>query len=68
MTKSMFMCSAPLGITSFDLLGGYGHLNWISNFSLVWFCNVFFATVSTVCLLNKFTSPVRVAIWKRCVF
>ncbi|CAD5211504.1 unnamed protein product [Bursaphelenchus okinawaensis] len=69
-TALLLSCALPvlantLGITSFDLLGGFGHLNWISNFSLVWFCNIFFAIASILCLLNKFTLKVRVELWKR---
>lgn len=53
------------GITSFDLLGMYGRLNWISNFSLVWSYNVLFAASLIFCLVNKFTAPVRREILRR---
>ncbi|CAD5215855.1 unnamed protein product [Bursaphelenchus xylophilus] len=65
LSSALPILANTLGITSFDLLGGFGHLNWISNFSLVWFCNIFFAIASSICLLNKFTFKVRVELWKR---
>ncbi|KAK0416651.1 hypothetical protein QR680_012609 [Steinernema hermaphroditum] len=54
-----------LGITTFDLLGAYGSLNWLSNFRLVWSYNVLFAAATVLCLVNKFTAPVRKEFFKR---
>ncbi|KAL3102044.1 hypothetical protein niasHS_003453 [Heterodera schachtii] len=54
-----------LGITSFDLLGNYGRIHWISNFSLVWGYNLLFAAASIFCLANKFTQPVRRELLRR---
>ncbi|KAL7072745.1 hypothetical protein ACQ4LE_007919 [Meloidogyne hapla] len=48
-----------LGITTFDLLSGYGRINWISNLSLVVSYNVMFAGSSIYCIIYKFTGPVR---------
>lgn len=57
-----------LGITSFDLLGAYGRLNWISNFSLVWSYNIVFAVLTIICLVNKLTLPVRKELMRRFVY
>uniref|UniRef100_A0A183BPM6 Protein LMBR1L n=1 Tax=Globodera pallida TaxID=36090 RepID=A0A183BPM6_GLOPA len=54
-----------LGITTFDLLGNYGRIHWISNFSLVWGYNLLFAAASMLCLVNKFTQPVRRELFRR---
>nr|CAD2169109.1 unnamed protein product [Meloidogyne enterolobii] len=48
-----------LGITTFDLLSGYGRINWISNLSLVLSYNILFAGASIYCIIYKFTGPVR---------
>uniref|UniRef100_A0A7E4ZWU1 Protein LMBR1L n=1 Tax=Panagrellus redivivus TaxID=6233 RepID=A0A7E4ZWU1_PANRE len=58
-SSALPVLARTLGITSFDLLGAYGRINWISNFTLVMGYNVFFATFSILSLVNKFTTPVR---------
>lgn len=67
LSSALPVMARTLGITSFDLLGAYGRLKWISNFSLVWSYNVLFAAATAFCLVNKFTLPVRREIMKRCV-
>uniref|UniRef100_A0A1I7YLE8 G_PROTEIN_RECEP_F1_2 domain-containing protein n=1 Tax=Steinernema glaseri TaxID=37863 RepID=A0A1I7YLE8_9BILA len=54
-----------LGLTTFDLLGAYGSLSWLSSFRLVWSYNVLFAGATVLCLVNKFTAPVRKEFFKR---
>ncbi|KAG2458549.1 LMBR1 protein, partial [Polypterus senegalus] len=46
-------------ITRFDLLGDFGRFNWLGNFYIVLSYNLLFAVVTTLCLVRKFTSPVR---------
>jgi hypothetical protein len=65
LSSALPVLARTLGITSFDLLGAYGRLNWISNFSLVWSYNVLFAAALIFCLFNKFTAPVRREILRR---
>ncbi|KAI6242887.1 hypothetical protein M3Y99_00197900 [Aphelenchoides fujianensis] len=65
LSSALPVLARTLGITSFDLLGAYGRLKWISNFSLICSYNVLFAAAATVSLLNKFTSPIRVELRKR---
>ncbi|KAG8236722.1 hypothetical protein J437_LFUL014217 [Ladona fulva] len=47
------------GITNFDLLGDFGKIEWLGNFKIVLMYNLVFATSTTICLVNKFTSTVR---------
>jgi hypothetical protein len=68
LSSALPVVARTLGITGFDLLGAYGRLNWLSNFSLVWSYNILFAAASTFSLLNKFTVPVRLEIQRRLVF
>lgn len=65
LSSALPVLARTLGITSFDLLGLYGRIEWISNFSLVWSYNVLFAASLIFCLVNKFTAPVRREILKR---
>ncbi|KAI6228160.1 hypothetical protein M3Y95_00593000 [Aphelenchoides besseyi] len=65
LSSALPVLARTLGITSFDLLGEYGRLKWISNFSLICSYNVLFAAASAFSLLNKFTSPIRVELLKR---
>ncbi|KAF8358462.1 hypothetical protein PRIPAC_93457 [Pristionchus pacificus] len=59
LTSALPVLASTLGITSFDLLGLYTSLRWLSNFRLVLTYNLLFAVVTTVVMVNKATSPVR---------
>uniref|UniRef100_A0A914EQC7 Uncharacterized protein n=1 Tax=Acrobeloides nanus TaxID=290746 RepID=A0A914EQC7_9BILA len=65
LSSALPVLARTLGITSFDLLGAYGRLDWISNFSLIWSYNVLFAATSIFLLANKFTAPVRRELFRR---
>lgn len=52
------ICSL-LGITNFDLLGDFGAIEWLGNFQIVLLYNLVFGTTTALCLVNKFTAPVR---------
>ncbi len=47
------------GITNFDLLGDYGAIEWLGNFTFVLGYNLCFGAATTLCLVNKFTATVR---------
>uniref|UniRef100_A0A915JJS1 Protein LMBR1L n=1 Tax=Romanomermis culicivorax TaxID=13658 RepID=A0A915JJS1_ROMCU len=72
MTKVIFNCviliilasalpvlARTLGLTTFDLLGDYGKLDWLGNFYLVLSYNLIFAVATGLCLVTKFTSKLR---------
>uniref|UniRef100_A0AC34FX00 Uncharacterized protein n=1 Tax=Panagrolaimus sp. ES5 TaxID=591445 RepID=A0AC34FX00_9BILA len=59
LSSALPVLARTLGITSFDLLGAYGRLDWISNFSLIMGYNCVFCFLTILSLVNKFTSPVR---------
>lgn len=54
-----------VGITTFDLLGSCGRLDWLGNFYLVLSYNLIFAVATGLCLVTKFTSKVRKELFKR---
>lgn len=55
----IFFLYSPLGITNFDLLGDFGAIEWLGNFQIVLLYNLVFGTTTALCLVNKFTAPVR---------
>ncbi|XP_012589330.1 PREDICTED: limb region 1 protein homolog, partial [Condylura cristata] len=59
LSSALPVMSRTLGITRFDLLGDFGRFNWLGNFYIVLSYNLLFATVTTLCLVRKFTSAVR---------
>jgi hypothetical protein len=65
LSSALPVLARTLGITSFDLLGAYGRLDWISNFSLIMGYNCVFCCLTILSLVNKFTSPVRREILRR---
>uniref|UniRef100_A0A914UKT0 Uncharacterized protein n=1 Tax=Plectus sambesii TaxID=2011161 RepID=A0A914UKT0_9BILA len=65
LSSALPVLARTLGITTFDLLGAYGRMNWLSNFSLVWSYNLVFAVATALCLVTKFTGPVRRELYKR---
>ena len=50
------------GITNFDLLGNFGRLEWLGNFYIILSYNLVFAVATALCLVNKFTAPMRRAL------
>ncbi|XGW14541.1 hypothetical protein V3C99_000668 [Haemonchus contortus] len=65
LSSALPVLANTLGITSFDLLGAYSSLKWLSNFKLVLAYNVLFAAATIVCVFSQITSPVRKQILKR---
>ncbi|KAK6028843.1 LMBR1-like region [Ostertagia ostertagi] len=65
LSSALPVLANTLGITSFDLLGAYSSLKWLSNFKLVLAYNVLFAAATIVCVFSQITSPVRKQIFKR---
>ncbi|VDN24410.1 unnamed protein product [Cylicostephanus goldi] len=65
LSSALPVLANTLGITSFDLLGAYSSLKWLSNFELVLAYNLLFAAATIVCVFSKITSPVRKQILKR---
>ncbi|KIH44619.1 hypothetical protein ANCDUO_25355 [Ancylostoma duodenale] len=65
LSSALPVLANTLGITSFDLLGAYSSLKWLSNFKLVLAYNVLFAAATIVCVFSKITSPVRKQILRR---
>ena len=52
-----------LGITSFNLMGEFGRLDWLANYQLVLFYNLLFEASTSICLFTKFTKTLRDAIF-----
>ncbi|KIH60618.1 LMBR1-like region [Ancylostoma duodenale] len=65
LSSALPVLANTLGITSFDLLGAYSSLKWLSNFKLVLAYNVLFAAATIICVFSKITSPVRKQILRR---
>lgn len=65
LSSALPVLANTLGITSFDLLGAYSSLKWLSNFKLVLAYNVLFAAATIVCVFSQITSPVRNQILKK---
>ncbi|XP_023966191.2 protein LMBR1L isoform X2 [Chrysemys picta bellii] len=59
LSSALPVFSRTLGITRFDLLGDFGRFNWLGNFYIVFLYNMLFATLTTLCLVKKFTWAVR---------
>nr|XP_018913489.1 PREDICTED: protein Lilipod [Bemisia tabaci] len=59
LSSALPLLSRILGITNFDLLGDFGQIEWLGNFKIVFLYNIVFAAAATLCLVNKFTAPVR---------
>ncbi|CAJ0597107.1 unnamed protein product [Cylicocyclus nassatus] len=64
LSSALPVLANTLGITSFDLLGAYSSLKWLSNFELVLAYNLLFAAATIVCVFSQITSPVRKQILK----
>jgi hypothetical protein len=65
LSSALPLLACILGITNFDLLGNYGQIEWLGNIYIVLMYNVLFSISSTLCLVNKFTSPIRQELVKR---
>uniref|UniRef100_A0A1I7XGH4 G_PROTEIN_RECEP_F1_2 domain-containing protein n=1 Tax=Heterorhabditis bacteriophora TaxID=37862 RepID=A0A1I7XGH4_HETBA len=65
LSSALPVLANTLGITTFDLLGAYSSLEWLSNFRLVLAYNVLFAVATMFCLVSQITNPVRKQIIKR---
>lgn len=53
-----------IGIIRFDLFGDFGRFNWLGNFYIVLFYNLFFVIVIILCLVRKFIFVVREEFFK----
>ncbi|XP_024085231.1 protein Lilipod isoform X2 [Cimex lectularius] len=65
LSSALPLLARILGITNFDLLGHYGKIVWLGNFKIVFAYNILFATVTALCLFNKFTTPVCKELFNR---
>lgn len=54
-----------LGITTFDLMGEFGRLDWLGNLQLILLYNMWFEVATAVCLVKKVTAAVREALFER---
>lgn len=59
LTSALPVLARMLGVTNFDLLGDFGQIEWLGNFSLVFTYNLIFASATTLSIVRKFTSAVR---------
>lgn len=66
-SSALPVSSKILGLTSFDLLGHFGDLHWLSNVNLILAYNFSFATATGICLFTKFTATVRTELYNRVV-
>jgi hypothetical protein len=46
-------------------MGEFGRIDWLGNFRLVIFYNVWFEVATAFCLVNKFTAAVRNALFEQ---
>lgn len=63
LSSALPVLARTLGVTSFNLMGEFGRLDWLGNFELVLFYNLFFEASTSFCLVNKFTKSVRNALY-----
>ncbi|KAH8307574.1 hypothetical protein KR044_003459, partial [Drosophila immigrans] len=59
LSSALPLLSRIIGITNFDLLGDFGAIEWLGNFQIVLLYNLVFGTTTALCLVNRFTAPVR---------
>lgn len=65
LTSALPVLARTLGITTFDLLGDYGKMDWLGNFYLVLLYNLIFAVATGMCLVTKFTAKIREELYNR---
>ncbi|KAG4080616.1 hypothetical protein HA402_006217 [Bradysia odoriphaga] len=58
LSSAQLLLSRIVGITNFDLLGDYGAIEWLGNFTFVLGYNLCFGAATTLCLVNKFTARI----------
>ncbi|XP_057321037.1 protein Lilipod isoform X5 [Microplitis mediator] len=58
-SSALPLLSRILGMTNFDLLGDFGHIEWLGNFRLLLLYNFIFVISVISCLTSKFTTSVR---------
>ncbi|XP_014295505.1 protein Lilipod isoform X2 [Microplitis demolitor] len=58
-SSALPLLSRILGMTNFDLLGDFGHIEWLGNFRLLLLYNFIFVISVISCLTSKFTTIVR---------
>ncbi|PAV59121.1 hypothetical protein WR25_10802 [Diploscapter pachys] len=58
LSSALPVLANTLGITTFDLLGAYSSIEWLSSFRLVLSYNLLFAASSTLCLVWLVTGPI----------
>ncbi|XP_070536228.1 protein LMBR1L-like [Ptychodera flava] len=59
LSSALPLLSRSIGITTFDLLGDFGRIDWLSNFYIVFGYNAAFSVATAFCLVNKFTMTMR---------
>ncbi|XP_046846049.1 limb region 1 protein homolog [Xenia sp. Carnegie-2017] len=65
LSSALPVLARMLGITSFDLLGEFGRFDWLGNLYLLLLYNLWFEVATALCLMRKFTSTVREALFER---
>ncbi|KXJ08243.1 limb region 1 protein homolog [Exaiptasia diaphana] len=65
LSSALPLLSRTLGITNFDLMGEFGRIDWLGNFRVVIFYNVWFEVATAFCLFSKFTATVRNALFEQ---
>ncbi|CAJ0941740.1 unnamed protein product, partial [Mesorhabditis belari] len=68
LSSALPVLAVTLGITSFDLLGAFGSLRWLSSFYLVVGYNCLFAGATVLILCKQFTSHVFKELAKKLFF
>ncbi|XP_077993475.1 protein LMBR1L-like [Glandiceps talaboti] len=59
LSSALPLLSRCIGITTFDLLGEFGRIDWLGSFYIVFGYNVAFGVFTAMCLGNKFTMTMR---------
>ncbi|XP_022643341.1 limb region 1 protein homolog [Varroa jacobsoni] len=59
LSSALPLLSRVVGLTDFDLLGNFGRVRWLGNFTIVLGYNLLFAGFTLTCLLTKFTAATR---------
>ncbi|XP_018493932.1 protein Lilipod [Galendromus occidentalis] len=59
LSSALPLLSRVIGLTDFDLLGNFGKVRWLGNFTIVLGYNLVFAGFTLGCLMTKFTAATR---------
>ncbi|OQR72365.1 protein LMBR1L-like [Tropilaelaps mercedesae] len=65
LSSALPLLSRVIGLTDFDLLGNFGKVRWLGNFTIVLGYNLVFAGFTLACLMTKFTAATRRELFNR---